>query len=135
MVSAIGKQSVQGRRVDGPRERLVISLSRLQETRHDGQGAHYQFIAWTPRRYRTWAVVVTVEAEQSILVLPEWHPGRPVRFPTRLVPADSRRAEAWVTLKANLASPSAARLNLDQLSACEDPGRSRCPRPEWRPTS
>jgi hypothetical protein len=126
---------VHGRRVDEAHERVCVSLGLLAQTRPDGQGARYQFTAWTSRRYRTWAMVVLVDDERSILVLPEWHPGRPVRFPTRLVPADSRHSGAWLILKADLSSTSAAALNLHELAPCVDPGRSQCPMPTWRAAS
>lgn len=124
--------SVHGRRIDASRERVRVSLGLLTQTRLDGQGEHYQFGVWTPRRYRTWAAVVAVEAQHTILVLPEWHPGRPVRFPTRLVPADARRPGAWLTVKADLSSTSAGPLNLSEIARCADPGCSRCPAPMWQ---
>jgi hypothetical protein len=130
VVGAIHRGNVDARRTDRLRERVTVSLPRLSATRPDGQGEHYQFIAWTPRRYRTWAVVVDVDGDRLILVLPEWHPARPVRFPTRLLPAGCRHG-AWLAVKADLSATSAARLNLDGLAACEDPGRSRCPLPVW----
>jgi hypothetical protein len=132
VVCSIDLPTAHCRRVDGPRERVPIAVSRLAATRPDEQGAHYQFIAWAPRRYLTWACVTSVDTEQAILVLPEWHPGRPVRFPHRLLPADCRTSGVWLTIKADLSSTSAARLNLDRLARCEDPGRSRCPLPVWQ---
>jgi hypothetical protein len=135
VVQAVDHGVVRARRVDEAREPVRIAVARLQETRPDGQGQHYQFMAWTPRRYRTWATVVTISAAEATLVLPEWHPGRPVRLPVRFLPEPARAVEAWIELKATLSAPSAGRLNVDEFRACKDPGPARCPRPSWVPVT
>lgn len=133
VVQAVDADTVRARRLDEAHERVTIAVARLEQTRADGQGEHYQFIAWAPRRYRTWATVVTILGAEATLVLPEWHPGRPVRLPVRLLPESARFAGAWAEMKANLSAPSGGRLNVDELQACNDPGPTRCPRPVWLP--
>jgi hypothetical protein len=125
---------VYGRPVDGASERVRTTAARLAARRPDGQGRFYSFLAWAPRRYRTWAVVMNIAEARAVLVLPEWHSGRPVPFPARLLPRDARRAGAWLTLRADLSVPAAGQLNLSDLSGCPDPGIVRCPRPTWEPT-
>jgi hypothetical protein len=133
VVQAVNASVVRARRVDEAREHVTITVARLERTRADGQGEHYQFIAWSPRRYRTWATVVTNSDAQVTLVLPEWHPARPVHLPVRLLPEAARFAGAWIEIKANLSAPSAGRLNLGEFRECADPGPARCPRPVWAP--
>jgi hypothetical protein len=135
VVQAVDRDAVRARRVDGAREPVRITLARLRQTRPDGQGQHYQFLVWTPRSYRTWATVVTITGTEATLVLPEWHPSRPVRLPTRLLPEAARFAEAWLEIKADLAAPSAGRLNVNEFRACKDPGPARCPRPDRSPAA
>lgn len=124
---------VCARRVDGKRERLKITLQRILATVPDGHGRYYSFLAWTPRRYRTWAAVMEISEGYSTLVLPEWHPARPIIFPTRLLPPQACLRGAWVTLRADLSVAAGGQLNLSELVACEDPGVERCRRPLWRP--
>ena len=138
-------QSVRG--LQGRPRRSCVRSPRRRRSRarpHHGRspcrqgagwpGRFYSFLAWAPRRYRTWAVVINVAEARAVLVLPEWHPGHPVPFPARLLPRDARRAEAWLTLRADLSVPAAGQLNLSDLSGCPDPGIVRCPRPTWEPT-
>ncbi len=47
--------TVHARRTDGAREALAVTSARLLATDTDGNGRHYSFIGWTPRRYKTWA--------------------------------------------------------------------------------
>jgi hypothetical protein len=124
---------VYGRPVDGASEHVRTTAARLAATRSDGQGRYYSFLAWAPRRYRTWAVVMRIEEARALLVLPEWHPGRPVPFPARLLPRDARRAGVWLTVRVDLSVPAAGQLNLSDLSSCPDPGIVRCPKPIWEP--
>src|SRR5580704_675248 len=84
-VRSVSAGGVVVRRLDGARERATIAASRLAETTTNGQGRHFQFMGWRPRRYKTWAVVLVVEDARSTLVLPEWHPARPVMLSTRLL--------------------------------------------------
>lgn len=102
-------------------ERVTVSTARLAQTRPDGQGEHYQFLGWKPGRYLTWATVVTDGSSSATLALPEWHPERPVRFPSRLLPDDARRRGAWLRVRADLSASSAARLNLVPLAKCDAP--------------
>jgi hypothetical protein len=123
---------VRGRRVDGAREPVRTTLARLAAARGDGQGRHYSFLAWMPREYRTWAAVVEIEGDTAVLVLPEWHPGRPVRLPARLLPPGIGGIGAWLELRADLSVAAAGQLNPSMLSYCADPGSDRCPRPTLR---
>jgi|ERR1700733_3789312 len=92
------------------------SVPRLLQTRADGQGRHYQFHGFVPRRYSTFAYVWSISGAQAVLCLPEWHPRRPVRFPARLVPEPARWQGAWLHLTCNLAASSAARLAPSDLA-------------------
>jgi hypothetical protein len=121
---------VLGVRTDGARERVKTTERRLLAVRVDGQGLHYSFLGWEPRRYRTWGVVVAIDAGAAVLVLPEWHPGRPVRLPTRLMP-EPAGVGSWLMLRADLSVPAAGQLNPSGFVCCEDPGVARCPRPTW----
>ena len=133
VVCGVGEDGiVRARRIDGDREGVRVSAARLAARRADGQGLYYQFIAWAPRRYRTWAVVVSVDASEATLVLPEWHPARPVRLPSRLMPEGARYANAWLSLRVDLSVSAAGQLNPAGLSACADPGLELCSRPAWR---
>lgn len=117
-------------KVDGRQERIELSAERLLAVDESGNGRHYRFIAYLAgRRYRTYAWVAGVGAQQALLVLPEWHPRRPVRFPARLLPAAANRPGAWVSCTADLGSAHGAALNLAHLTACGDPGPQICPRP------
>lgn len=117
-----------GRRLDGAGEKVRLALPRLLATRPDGQGLHYSFLGFDSRRYKTFALVMAVGESDATLVLPEWHPGRPVAFPARLLPAASRRPGAWMTCTADLSQGRAAWLNVADLASAEDPGEERCHR-------
>lgn len=117
----------------GARERATIAVGLLGRARTDGQGKDFQFFGWKPRRYGTWAVIVLTEESHATLVLPEWHPARPVVFFARLLPAQARGPGAWLRLHADLSAPHAARLNLSDFELCTDPGEEYCPRPVWTP--
>jgi hypothetical protein len=131
--SVDGDGVVKALRVDGNKERLTIAAERITAIKADGRGRYYSFLAWVPRRYRTWAVVMSVLEEQAILVLPEWHPGRPIHLPARLLPQDARVSGAWLSLKADLSVVAGGQLNPADLVGCEDPGEGQCPRPTWQP--
>jgi hypothetical protein len=111
----------------GPSTRITIR--RLLEVREDGQGRHYQFQGFTPRRYKTHACVCRIEDSDAILCLPEWHPRRPVRLPLRLLPPPAQAENAWLELRCDLGASSAARLQPSDLA--EAPGE--CP-PDWLPS-
>lgn len=136
VVCAVSEDGVvRARRLDGAGERVRVTATRLVARRPDGQGRYYQFIAWSPRRYQTWAVVVRVDSSETILVLPEWHPARPVRLPNRLMPENARRTQEWLSLRADLSVSAAGQLNPAALSTCAEPGLELCGRPAWRPVS
>jgi hypothetical protein len=98
-------------------------------------GRHYRFIGYLAgRRYRTYAHVAGVDREQAFLVLPDWHPRRPVRFPALSLPAAANRPGAWMSCTADLGSAHGAALNLADLTACGDPGPHVCHRPAALPT-
>lgn len=120
---------MSARRVDGKKEQLKISSERITARNADGIGRYFTFLAWVPRRYHTWAVVMSVLKDQAILVLPEWHPGRPVGFPSRLLPEDARLSGTWLSLTADLSVVAGGQLNPADLAVCEDPGENQCPRP------
>lgn len=123
---------VVGVRADGARERVRTSTRRLLATRLDGQGLHYSFLGWQSRRYRTWAIVVELDDAWATVVLPEWHPARPVRLLARLLPAHAGLGQ-WLTVRANLCVVAAGQLNPSYFVCCSDPGPDRCHRPAWRP--
>jgi len=124
---------VKARRSDPPGESLQLSCSRLLAVDAAGEGAHYRFIGWMPRRYRTWAYVAASEREWAVLIVPEWHPRRPVRLPRRQLPVGAVVPGGWMTADADLSAPYPARLSLAPSAACEDPGRVLCAAPEWLP--
>jgi hypothetical protein len=135
VVIRVGRDGlVAGRRTDGEHEPVHLTALRLLATRNDGQGRHYSFLAWTPRRYRTWAVLTERNATFATLVLPEWHPGRAVRLPTRLVPGELREGE-WLMLRADLHVCGAGQLNPSHLTPCADPGPELCHRPSLVPNA
>jgi hypothetical protein len=129
-VRSVRAGSVVVSRLDRARERSTIAASRLQAAGPDGQGVEFQFLGWRPRRYATWAVVGAADGDCVMLVLPEWHPGRPVMRLARLLPPGATRPGEWLALEADLSAPYPARLNLSDLERCADPGE-RCPRPIW----
>lgn len=122
---------VVGVRIDGGRERVRTTAHRLLATRPDGQGLHYSFLGWESRRYRTWAVVMAIEQSAATVVLPEWHPGRPVRLPSSLLPVRAGVGR-WLTLRADLSVSAGGQPNPSGFACCEDPGVARCRRPTWR---
>jgi hypothetical protein len=125
----IARGRVTGRRLDDDRDRVSISLAGLLRVRPDGQGRHYQFVGFDPRRYRTFATVAAIGADgMATLVLPEWHPSRPVSFPARLVPPSARVVGAWLRCTADLSMGRPAWLNVADLEPCPDPGPDVCHR-------
>jgi hypothetical protein len=122
---------VFGVRTDGARERVRTTAHRLLATRADGQGLNYSFLGWESRRYRTWAVVVAIEDAAASVVLPEWHPGRPLWLPARLLPDEAGQG-CWLALQADLCVAAAGQLNPSGFVCCQDPGPEHCHRPTWR---
>src|ERR1700679_938271 len=108
-------------KVDGRQERVRLSAERLLAAGEDGLGTHYPFIAYTAaRRYRTYAYLVSIEDRQAQLLIPDWHPRRPVRLPAALLPDGAREPGAWIACTADLGQAHGAKLNLAQLTACAD---------------
>ena len=64
-----------------------------------------------------------------MLILPEWHPARPVRVPERMLPFAVRMPGGWMRAVADLSAPYPARLALGLICPCEDPGQAVCPPP------
>jgi hypothetical protein len=134
-----------GRRRKGGREELVIRsvsrdeefavcvyasrrvgrvlVRRLLERRGDGTGRNYRFVGWRPRRtgYQTEALVLDVDGEDAVLLLPEW--GRVeedgsekvVETWTRLLPQAARVPGARLSCRADLGSDTAGELNVNDL--------------------
>lgn len=120
-------------KADGRKERIELNAERLLAVNESGNGRHYRFIAYLAgRRYPTYAWVAVINAEAALLVLPEWHPRRPVRFPVRLIPKETRHPGTWLSCTADLGSTHGAALNLADLVACTDPGPKLCHRPTYR---
>jgi len=112
------------RRLDGNRERFVASTERLR-------AGHYIFQGYRSRRYRTWAHVVALNDAVATVVVPEWHPARPVSVSVRALPADGRQEGCWLTVTADLSAPYPARLQLAACGACQPPPAGTCPEPQW----
>ena len=122
------------RRLDGKEERVPLVISRLLETRPDGQGRHYQFIGFDSRRYTTYALVMALRDDgQAELVLPEWHPGRRVQYPINLLPLLAHKVGEWVTCKADLSQGRPAWLNVGELQHRPPPLPDICHRPTYVP--
>lgn len=127
VVRSVGRDGkVIARRLDGARERVAVTRARLLATREDGQGRHFQFLGWSSRRYRTWAVVIEVHEAVASLVLPEWHPTRPVCLPLGALPECARRPGVWLKLTADLSAPAPGKLHTASLRVCEHPGSLGC---------
>jgi hypothetical protein len=105
---------------DDRRAATTISIRRLMATRADGQGLHFQFQGFAPRRYDTNAYVWSMDADEAVLCLPEWHAGRPVRMPARLLPPAARHGGAWLKLRCDLSASSAARLQPSRLTVAAE---------------
>jgi hypothetical protein len=110
-------------RVEISGQLLHLASDRLLAARADGQGRYFQFLGWATRRYRTWATVTELDTTDSfaVLVLPEWHPTRRVRFPLRLVPSSAQRVGEWLRVVADLSAANPGKLNLAELSRCAPP--------------
>jgi len=120
------------KRLEPPRQKLQVSVARLLATDRNGQGRHYSFQGWLSRRYLTWAQVAAWDDEQAVLVLPEWHPARPVQIAARMLPVDARAPGRWLEVDADLSAPTPARLGLQTLAACVPPPATVCARPRWQ---
>jgi hypothetical protein len=122
---------VRAKREDGGAATHTLSAARLLSRQEDGQGRFYVFLKWSSRRYQTWALVVAVEDGRASLVLPEWHPGRPVAISQRLLPVGARAPKHWLTVSADLSQPSPARLQVTPIAASDPP--VDVPEVCWRP--
>ena len=109
-----------------------MRLSRLLAVRADGHGLHYAFLG-SASPLQTFTVVVAIADTEATLILPEWHPARPVAFPARLLPDAARRPGSWLTCTADLSQGRAAWLNVADLTPTADPGPERCHRAAYEP--
>lgn len=105
----------------------TVAARRLLATRHDGQGLHFQFQGFAPGRYKTSAYVWSVADDGAVLCMPEWHPGRPVRLPARLLPPACRLGGAWLQLRCDLSASSGARLQPSDLVIAVEPSTVHSP--------
>jgi hypothetical protein len=125
-VAASGSDGRCRARVEHSHQLVSLSVERLLAVRADGQGQHFQFLGFRARRYRTWAVIATVADRESELILPEWHPRRPVRLARRLVPS-AARAGVWLRVGADLSASNPGRLNVSVAGLCEKPAHLTMP--------
>ena len=63
VVRVLADGTVRGRRADGAGEPLITCTGRLLAVSEDGNGKHYSFIGWSPKRYRTWAYAAAAESQ------------------------------------------------------------------------
>jgi hypothetical protein len=116
-------------RTDASEERFTLTAGRLLAADPGGAGRYYRFLAYTAgRRYRTYAFLAALHGDQALLHLPDWHPGRPVRYPARLLPNQVLRPGTWMRCSADLGQAQGAQLNLADLEPCSDPGPRTCHR-------
>lgn len=108
-------------RVECSQQLISVSAARLLATREDGQGRHFQFLGFRPRRYRTWAVIASLADHEAVIILPEWHSARPVRLPRRVLPATASGPGRWLRVSADLSASNAGRLNVAVVGICEKP--------------
>lgn len=126
-VARVRGEKVTVKREDGTT--ATLSRARLLAVGPDGQGRAYQFLGFLPRRYRSVAYVAAVDERDAILCLPEWHPGRPVRYFPSLLPAGADAPGAWLTVRCDLSAHSGARLQLADLAATPEPEPGTVHRP------
>ncbi len=116
----------------GPVDKSVAA-SWLLQRRADGQGTHVQFVGWVgERKYATVAHVEEIVDGVAILVLPEWHPARPVPLDARLLPPGGHPG-AWVRCRADLSVGRPARLALSHLAAVDPPSPDEVHPPAYVP--
>lgn len=121
--------TVYGEKVEGAGERFQLTAARMLAVDQDGRALHYDFVAYTERRYKTFAYFAGDDGKNAVLVLPEWHPCRPVRFPLSLVPAAARFEGSWMTCTADMGQWTGGALNVADLKPCADPGAELVHRP------
>lgn len=130
LLQAIDPAPWAGRTPGGrPTRACRATTSRLLARRPDGQGRYFQFLGWSPRRYRTSATVISVEDQIATLILPEWHPTLPVHLPLRLLPASAQTPDAQLALTADLSAPAAGKLNPASLTIHRNPPKPKHGRP------
>ena len=123
-----------GRKLDGKREPVRISVERLLEVGADGHGRRYRFQGFRSRRYDTYARVMAIEDARAVLCFPEWHPRRPVSLSLSLVPREARRPGTWLLARADLSASSGARLEPSNFRSVDDPGDGVVARPDLTPS-
>ncbi len=122
---------VWGRFLDQDEGKIRVSEQKLLATREDGHGLYFAFAGYMPRRYSTWAQLASIDetTNTAVLVLPEWHPSRPVAIPAHLLPVNT--PGAWLSCRADLSAGRAAYLNVADFKIIPDPGPARCHRPAY----
>ena len=106
-----------------------LAVDRLLDVDEQGQGAHYRFHGWKPRRrgYRTELRVADVSAEagRCVVVLPEWDPETEIEEALAALPEELRAVGAVGSCMANLSSSSAAGLEIHNCRPYKARGASR----------
>lgn len=125
------------RRLDGEWVRVVredgsetsLPLDRLLARNEAGDGRHYSFHGWKrrPRGYRTelQAIGFTADLDGFLVCLPEWDPDTEIELSLASLPEELRVAGAVGSCMANLASTSAAGLDIHMCAHSPVRGRSR----------
>lgn len=131
------RRKLTARRVDGEWVRTDlddgssrrISLDRLLAVDVAGNGLYYRFQGWKPRArgYRTEMRVIKIDpgARRCHLLLPEWDRATPVEELLSALPASLQAPGSAGSCMANLASPSAAGLEIHDCRPWGVRGRSR----------
>lgn len=116
-VKRVGGEWVRGMREDG--SEVNLALDRLLARDQEAEGIYYRFLGWRlrPRGYRTELRVLSVlpAAGHCRVCLPEWDAATEIEIPLASLPGELRRVDALGSCMANLASPSAAGL---EIRAC-----------------
>ncbi|HET6507070.1 MAG TPA: hypothetical protein VFG42_09785 [Baekduia sp.] len=114
VLTRVAGTHAHGRREDGDPKPARYAVSRLLAVDAEGRGRHFAFTGFAPgRRYRTLARVVAVRGAVATLIVPEWHPGHPVRLPAGLLRGAGEGD--WVDVAADLGAAAPAKLQLDVL--------------------
>jgi len=114
VVKRIDGEWVRAIREDG--SEVNLALDRLLACDREGEGIDYRFLGWRTRArgYRTELRVLSVseQAGRCSVRLPEWDPETEIDLPLVTLPEELRRPDAAGSCMANLASPSAAGLEI-----------------------
>lgn len=132
-ITRVDGQTAHARRQEPPERQQILSVDRLLAVNPDGSGKHYTFQGYRSKGYRTWAQLVDHDDKQAIVILPEWHPARPVRLSVRALPPNVENTGAWMLVSADLSAPRPSLLNLTPKRACPAPATSECVTPTWQP--